>query len=1817
MASKESHTTLMKRDQRQSMVAYVRQECLKHPNPKCLNDMLDIHLDPSKSIDDYESIQLLKWLMAGGPEFDLFAKKVREYDSSVMCGLVWTTNFVAYRCRTCAISPCMSLCSDCFMAGNHEGHDYNMFRSQAGGACDCGDSNVMNPAGFCSRHGPDNQQSASSPPAELLAVSQAMMPRIFMRLLFYLRDTSDPDSTSYSMNLAEAEQYIAFLQSLSDMGAAMRRIMTLALVDTGQYQALQKGEGMYHEKSILNFRGAFTRLEESDTDFSSDSEFHALPGFHSYDQYSSMLEELVFWLCKCEYPQTMVTLLLGLLPDDIYKNEFTVAFVRHYSKSVLVLTEASDRSTVANRVVHISVQLFSNESLATRMVQENRLLHTVVQSLKAMLAPILVPSTIQGGPLNQHKTVECEKPIMKEHCYWPVVSDLINLLSHRSVSHTFLQDHALRDFWLALLTHLQGMNLNMREMIHHVEYEPDTYYAAFSAELEISASPMWSLINHCAAAESKSYVTDMIKATLNALDIWFLAIDFSPGSTPHNSQLTFHLPLHRYLAAFLMLGVQSHGVSLESILPSVDKLCEIVMHPLQIQVCMPQIYGGMWVRNGIQIKGQAMTYVQCHFCYSMSDLDIYLLQVCAAAMQPDVFLEVVLDRFQIKKWLLFKQDHKAAEAETGDSTDFIMLDGCLSFLCALIGLRTYMGVGEEELVRIEMASLLCMNDRQHSQLSELMPERSGMSGMSKELFEPTLRKLADYKAPSFEAGSGLNQGCYTPKGSVWAEDFDPVMVAQRAIYKKDFQAAMDRYTAHVRSTGAFKGKNTPWPPYKIPGKIHVAYSKLYGILNCSTMHAFLYTVLFKTLHELPTMPDSVLYKTVHLLNLCLHFAPKTFPNVTPSVSELVKDGDLRNWFRTTDVKANACEVIHKVEWSPSDSGTGDMDHMDLARSSLEEVFNIHPSIVSSPSGPITAAQTGQFPSVSLPSGSVTSFTAVASSPQPVTATPDPVKPKYQSRGVTAHPSAGSAEKELGESIISLLVKLHDKMSSPPSLYKPGATRPTASTSSSSSREAVGDGTFYIARFLDQLSSSSTTAAKYVQSTCKAVHRKVVEEKGEDPEESDIKRKKAYDRQQRLMAKFASKQMAFMAQAQQGEEQAAEEDMTDSQEMEGATAQGTSQKYDCVICNQCTPSKPSKLMGLVVFMQSSSVLGHRQRTEVQESILSPPTLEQVADTRCGGVKRQRRVEMAKHFEETSCDLSISIGWDGGVYTSTCGHYLHLDCHKSYIDTLKRNNSHLEHISISRGEFYCPMCRQISNAMLPIVPEDEEDRSGVVRPLTSDPTAMVRDIAVRMAQKPKQLEMTELGQAVNKTLESLTYITKKTFPVLPGDDAVINKFLFITSVARTNLELELLFRGGTLEQPLSPSVSKKLCLSPLLSVLRLSIGDSPAPQVYARQWSHLTGVPLGDQSTSLLTYKQHVPLLMRDMVAQLCQLVLLLPLPVELDHFLCVVHKIYCVTFIQALTVLSCRLTQDERQAWCKKGSEVPGDSLQRWLNFIISELGSSPLYKETDGSNDFLAICQSVWSPLSVEAWVEDFCLPFLRVAALLRQHMFGPCLEESLEEQSEFQALVQYLGMQPLEASGGAESEVTGIACLRWAVSDPFVLVQAWCRDLSNFAKAKPAKCKALINIDDKWARPHLLALPERYYDIFTRYRHQACNGCRRVPKDPTLCLICGAFLCFREQCCADVSSSVYECVSHSEQCGGGTGIFLLVNSSIVVVLRGPRATLWGSVYLDQHGEEDRDLKRGKPLFLSRERLQFLESQWISHNFEQTCKRWIWHRDRL
>ena len=74
-------------------------------HPQHLNELLDVLLHPDKPIDDAETVEWLRSLIGGGRDYDEFARQVKHYDSTAVCGLVWTADFMAYRCRTCQVRP--------------------------------------------------------------------------------------------------------------------------------------------------------------------------------------------------------------------------------------------------------------------------------------------------------------------------------------------------------------------------------------------------------------------------------------------------------------------------------------------------------------------------------------------------------------------------------------------------------------------------------------------------------------------------------------------------------------------------------------------------------------------------------------------------------------------------------------------------------------------------------------------------------------------------------------------------------------------------------------------------------------------------------------------------------------------------------------------------------------------------------------------------------------------------------------------------------------------------------------------------------------------------------------------------------------------------------------------------------------------------------------------------------------------------------------------------------------------------------------------------------------------------------------------------------------------------------------------------------------------------------------------------------------------------------------------------------------------------------------------------------------------------------
>lgn len=131
--------------------------------------------------------------------------------------------------------------------------------------------------------------------------------------------------------------------------------------------------------------------------------------------------------------------------------------------------------------------------------------------------------------MNFHYVIDCAKRVMKEHCYWPLVSDFNNVLSHESVALVFLRNDELIEMWFQFLSMLQGMNVNIKETGNHVEFEPSSYYAAFSCELEASAYPMWSIISHLQNSSHATLTKNILKVCINYLEEWLDSIHFSTG----------------------------------------------------------------------------------------------------------------------------------------------------------------------------------------------------------------------------------------------------------------------------------------------------------------------------------------------------------------------------------------------------------------------------------------------------------------------------------------------------------------------------------------------------------------------------------------------------------------------------------------------------------------------------------------------------------------------------------------------------------------------------------------------------------------------------------------------------------------------------------------------------------------------------------------------------------------------------------------------------------------------------------------------------------------------------------------------------------------------------------------------------------------------------------------------------------------------------------------------------------------------------------------------------------------------------------------
>ena len=254
-----------------------------------------------------------------------------------------------------------------------------------------------------------------------------------------------------------------------------------------------------------------------------------------------------------------------------------------------------------------------------------------------------------------------------------------------------------------------------------------------------------------------------------------------------------------------------------------------------------------------------------------------------------------------------------------------------------------------------------------------------------------------------------------------------------------------------------------------------------------------------------------------------------------------------------------------------------------------------------------------------------------------------------------------------------------------------------------------------------------------------------------------------------------------------------------------------------------------------------------------------------------------------------------------------------------------------------------------------------------------------------------------------------------------------------------------------------------------------------------------------------------------------------------------------------------------------------------------------------------------------------YCLPFLRQMYIFRYYVldnngdYGNLKKvdgiENLTLEGEYTLHLQSMGLPSLLGGYDNHDVNSGLSMLE------LQLCTVWMDQLKSTVGYNVIDSTYPLSIVPKHPLllpMQLIKLPPLYTNLYMKYYFNKvkCFACGKVPESPALCLMCGDLVCCSSICVNRHEVKDYRgqlltggCSIHAAECGRGTCAFLLLKQcQSLICLKGERSCIYSALYLDEHGEEDRDLKRGVLLKLEQNRLEELRKMIAKSSFEHESR---------
>lgn len=1442
--------------------------------------------------------------------------------------------------------------------------------------------------------------------------------------------------------------------------------------------------------------------------------------------------------------------------------------------------------------------------------------------------------------------LDVNSPVFLHRRYLNGLMDLRYSLQIEGVSEAFVTEKGGSRYaeYLLYLSYVQGIGSEMRRRGDHVETESRAWL--FAVEFASTVSDVFTLIllnafkdtevlgRPRSPKELRDLITKIAKPIFEAYYFWlacsgkyFPPPDFVVGDKLRQDQVetsvSCHFPLHRTIAQ-LVRTLSSSPLGLELLyellrVPAEKVDQSVWVHDqdspvgfwhrvhliepvLQAIVWDAQVHSGLWVRNGSSVISHSMNYGEPPFCTRFRDVDLLLVQFSFQLMHVDWMMSTIIARFDIEEWF---------EAEPPESSTELMVTECLTLLCHLASELPPKVSAEDPLrsltpyLRREIVQRLCVGPCAHSDLSKITTEfflthenlfpsnfSSGpvLDQILKELCVPASNASA---LGGGDAGGGKFQ--FRLKPELFAE-YNPTFLH---LSRKQHEFAHENwFQQRTRSSKAREAQQEDGTPNNTHSS-WLDFPMVNTFLPCpkgfrSTRVAILHSEVRRLVYEAfwkatrdPQSSLSLLSRAVHLFTLQLY-------------------------------------VIEEVRYVASMPIGVESD-----KTYLEDAGKLVESFVEW----VTSEQTSVY------------------------------------HYAESHPS-----------VLELLLKLN------PWSVSSGGEGMVALDGDQ--KHEIGRGIDWLLHRLSRIDNGCRDLILEHQMTQKA-----------SKEEEDRKLKLAQRRKeaqmrammqmQRQQAAFAEQMKAMMADgARTGgeeEEESAESEAADTTgsssaadsngtgDIEMATEERSAQSEDIVLpeCAMChSVESEESFMCFIGFAQCSPVF-----------------------SRLNGGNQGR-------FLSTPMD-EMHVGEDIPIHVRLCGHSVHHTCWKSYHESQFQRaitGGHHRHalnaVDVTKNEFLCPLCKSISNVLIPStanemndLPSTQGDVEMAESPQTGQPDddlltwleayGKIRDEndeseqkaafadgnatpAVKWRDNTPQKRWLEEGlstlcMAIHRVAYGAMQQSRPERYTTSGCNALYHTllctFLSVQENEQIKPEQRLLQAMRFLPQMLDQLARPNPVADTSASALREQIchllyyggSDVLSDGSVVLETEH--------PSTQTQTRKQSQwgkvrspakPLLLNHLGSVLAKGVLLARSELEAAY---VCRLATLARVVQTLVWYG--LTRSEE--FTDEMAESLEYSSENVAFFIESFFPDSTAMSEEDAAEQLATLLTELTAPLgetfprALDPVVNKKTLlnvvacevvPMVRVAVFLlksRRPNVAPAL---LKPSSITPGDVREHEFLDMNALRRAESGLRAVAA-RWVerfqvayaeMNDPHAILQQW---LTSANAEKPAANH--LSLSSVLARDlhtmhstislcasgasrtrYLRSLPRAYVKFYSELAKRKCESCNQFPARPAVCLLCGALLCAANTCPSLKNDSGYReesnpgaCTVHAKKCGRGSGMFLLVLEGAVLLVYWKLSAYVGSLYVDEYGEEfgerNRELNKGRPLYLNQERRERLLRLWLRH----------------